>query len=62
MAAPKEKSFYVLEYHTSKSVVTAQQAFRAKYVKGIIKRSVFARICLVKSFVKTRMYKISRND
>jgi hypothetical protein len=31
MAAPAEKSFYVLEYHTSKSVVTVQRAFRAKY-------------------------------
>ena len=26
-----EKSFCVLEYHTSKSVVTLQRAFRAKY-------------------------------
>jgi len=31
MAAPEEKSFCVLEYHTSKSVVTVQRAFRAKY-------------------------------
>jgi hypothetical protein len=31
MAAPGEKSFYVLEYHTGKSVVTVQRAFRAKY-------------------------------
>ena len=31
MAAPGEKSFCVLEYHTSKSVVTVQRAFRAKY-------------------------------
>ena len=31
MAAPGEKSFCVLEYHTSKSVVTMQRAFRAKY-------------------------------
>jgi hypothetical protein len=30
MAAPGEKSFYVLEYHMSKSVVTVQSAFRAK--------------------------------
>ena len=28
-----EKSFCVLEYHTSNSVVTVQRAFRAKYVK-----------------------------
>jgi hypothetical protein len=34
MAAPGEKSFCVLEYHTSKSVVTVQRAFRAKYAKG----------------------------
>jgi len=33
MAAPREKSFCVLEYHTSKSVVTVQCAFRAKYAK-----------------------------
>jgi len=32
MAVPGEKSFCVLEYHTSKSVVTMQLAFRAKYV------------------------------
>jgi len=31
MAAPGVKSFYVLEYHTSKSVVTVQRAFHAKY-------------------------------
>jgi hypothetical protein len=28
-----EKSFCVLEYHTSNSVVPVQRAFRAKYVK-----------------------------
>ena len=33
MAAPEEKSFCVLEYHTSKSVVTVQRAFRAEYAK-----------------------------
>jgi len=33
MAAPGEKSYCVLEYHTSKSVVTVQRAFRAKYAK-----------------------------
>ena len=33
MAAPGEKSFCVLEYHTSKPVVTVQRAFRAKYAK-----------------------------
>jgi hypothetical protein len=33
MSAPEEKSFCVLEYHTSKSVVTVQCAFRAKYAK-----------------------------
>ena len=33
MAAPWEKSYRVLEYHTSKSVVTVQRAFRAKYAK-----------------------------
>jgi hypothetical protein len=33
MAAPGQKSFCVLEYHTSKSVVTVQRAFRAKCAK-----------------------------
>jgi len=33
MAAPREKSFCVSEYHTNKSVVTVQRAFRAKYTK-----------------------------
>jgi hypothetical protein len=33
MAAPAEKSFFVLEYHTNKSVVTVQRAFRAKYAQ-----------------------------
>jgi len=31
MVAPGQKSFCVLEYHTSKSVVTVKPAFRAKY-------------------------------
>jgi len=33
MAAPVEKSFCVLEYHTSKSVVAVQRAFRTNYAK-----------------------------
>ena len=33
MAAPREKSFCVLEYDTSMSVVTVQCSFRAKYAK-----------------------------
>ena len=33
MAAPGEKSFCVLEYHTSKSVITVHCSFRAKYAK-----------------------------
>ena len=33
MAAPGEKSFCVLKYHMSKSVVTVQRAFRAKHTK-----------------------------
>jgi hypothetical protein len=33
MAAPGERFYCVLEYHTSKSVVTVQRAFRAKYAK-----------------------------
>ena len=36
MADPGDKSFCVLEYHTSKSVVTAQRAFPAKYVKVFV--------------------------
>ena len=35
MAAPGEKLFCVLEYHMSKSVVTVQRAFRAKYAKHL---------------------------
>jgi hypothetical protein len=35
MAAPGEKSFCVLEYHTSQSVVTMQRAFHAKYAKDL---------------------------
>jgi hypothetical protein len=33
MATPGEKSFWVLEHHTSKSVVTVQHAFCAEYAK-----------------------------
>jgi hypothetical protein len=33
MAAPGEKSFCVLEYHTINSVFAVQRAFRAKYAK-----------------------------
>jgi len=33
MAAPGEKSFYVLDYDTSKSVVTVQRAFCVNYTK-----------------------------
>src|SRR5215475_5238277 len=33
MAAPGQKSFYVLEFHTSKSVITVQRALLAKYTK-----------------------------
>jgi len=35
MDAPGEKLFCVWEYHTSKSVVTVQRAFRAKYAKDL---------------------------
>jgi hypothetical protein len=38
MAAPGERSFCVLEYHMSKSVVTVQRAFRTKYAKGVCAR------------------------
>jgi hypothetical protein len=33
MAAPGEKSFCVLGYHTSKSAFSVQRAFRTKYAK-----------------------------
>jgi hypothetical protein len=36
MAVPEEKSFCVLEYHTSKSVVSVQRAFHAKYAKVFV--------------------------
>jgi hypothetical protein len=37
MAPPGKKSFCMLEYHTSKSVVTVQRAFRAKYSRHSLK-------------------------
>ena len=40
MAAPGEKSFCVMEYHTSKSVVTVQRVFRAKYAKVPLPRDL----------------------
>jgi hypothetical protein len=36
MAAQGEKSFCVLEYHTSKSVITVQRAFRTKCKTGCL--------------------------
>jgi len=33
MAVPGEKSFCVLEYHTSNSVINVQRAFRVKHAK-----------------------------
>ena len=33
MAAPGEKSFYMLEYNTSKSVIAVQPVFPAEYGK-----------------------------
>ena len=36
MAAPGDKWLCVLEYHTSKCVVTVQRAFRSKYVKVFV--------------------------
>jgi len=35
MVALGEESFCVLEYHTSRSVVTVQRAFRGKYAKDL---------------------------
>ena len=43
MAAPGDKSFCVLEYHTSKSVVTLQRALRAKYAKTRLQKRRFVR-------------------
>jgi len=40
MTALEEKSFCVLEYHTSKSVVTVQRAFRAKYLSSPLPRDL----------------------
>jgi hypothetical protein len=40
MAAPAEKSFCVLEFHTSKSVATVRRAFRAKDVKDVTPRGL----------------------
>jgi len=40
MAVPGEKSFCVLEYHTSKSVVNVQCAFRAKVRKVPLPRDL----------------------
>jgi len=36
MTAPGEKSFCVLEYHKSNSVLTVQRAFRAKYAEVFV--------------------------
>ena len=41
MAAPGEKSFCVLEYHMSKSVVIMQRAFRANYGKDLLQTRPF---------------------
>ena len=43
MAALGEKSFCVLEYHASKSVVTVQRAFRAKYARTLLQTRLFVR-------------------
>jgi len=40
MSALGEKSLCVLEYHTSKSVVTVQRAFRCKVHKGPLSRDL----------------------
>jgi hypothetical protein len=40
MATPGKKSFCVLEYHKSKSVVTMQCAFRATYAKDPLPRDL----------------------
>jgi len=51
MAAPGEKSFCVLEYHTSKSVVTVQRAFRSKYAKDPLTDKAICAFC--KQFTET---------
>jgi hypothetical protein len=50
MAAPGEKSFCALEYHTSKSVVTVQHTFRAKYAEDFIMK-IFLKNCAFRDAV-----------
>jgi len=51
MAAPGEKSFCVLEYHTNKSVVPVQRAFRAKNSKDPPTDKTIRALC--KQFTET---------
>jgi hypothetical protein len=65
MAAPRKKSFCVLEYHTSKSVVTVQRAFCAKHAKDTpkdkscdladIKARIIAAVKNIDAFMLTRV-------
>jgi hypothetical protein len=59
MAAPEEKSFYLLEYHTNKSVVTVQRAFRANYAKDLPTRPfLFGDLAALKTRIITAMKNI----
>jgi hypothetical protein len=59
IATPGEKSFCVLEYHTSKSVVTVQCAFHAKYTKDPLQTRPF--VCGINNLLKLGVC-VSRNQ
>ena len=60
MAAPGKKLFCLLEYHTSKSVVIAQRAFRAKYAKDPSADKTNHAWC--KQFIETGCYRCTYAD
>jgi hypothetical protein len=60
MAAPGQKSFCVLEYHTSTSVVTAKRAFLTKYAKDPPKDKTIR--ALYKQFTETEEYRCIHVD
>jgi hypothetical protein len=68
MASPGEKSFCVLEYHTSKSVVTVQRAFCAKYVPPLprdvadLKARIIAAVKNIDAPMLTRVWQEYRID
>jgi hypothetical protein len=62
MAASGEKQFCVLEYHTSKSVLTVQRAFRAKYANDLprdlanLKARIIAAVKNIDAPILTRVW------